>query len=198
MREVIVIGSGPAGYTAALYTARASPGFADGIQGPDLMDAMRAQAERFGAELIADDIVSVDLTGPIKTVTDTTGTVHRARAVIVATGIRLPQTRPPRRGRTLRPRRLLVRHLRLGTVKTPSCTGNRNTTPDTPTGAVTTPISNPTARPATPTSHPTRCPRPATCPLPQLTSGITTVRKQPPPRSDHLVGSRSSFHKASR
>ncbi|MFG2586458.1 thioredoxin-disulfide reductase [Streptomyces malaysiensis] len=105
-REVIVIGSGPAGYTAALYTARASlkplvfegavtaggalmtttevenfPGFANGIQGPDLMDAMRAQAERFGAELIADDIVSVDLTGPIKTVT-----VHRARAVIVATG----------------------------------------------------------------------------------------------------------------
>ncbi|NUH41274.1 thioredoxin-disulfide reductase [Streptomyces samsunensis] len=111
MREAIVIGSGPAGYTAALYTARAGlrplvfegavtaggalmtttevenfPGFADGTQGPDLMDAMRAQAGRFGAELIADDIVSVDLTGHIKTVTDTADTIHRARAVIVATG----------------------------------------------------------------------------------------------------------------
>ncbi|WP_328478662.1 thioredoxin-disulfide reductase [Streptomyces sp. NBC_00377] len=111
IRNVIVIGSGPAGYTAALYTARASlkplvfegavtaggalvqttevenfPGFRDGIMGPDLMDNMRAQAERFGAELVPDDVVAVDLTGEVKTVTDSAGTVHRAKAVIVATG----------------------------------------------------------------------------------------------------------------
>ncbi|MFI6933619.1 thioredoxin-disulfide reductase [Streptomyces sp. NPDC050287] len=111
VRNVIIIGSGPAGYTAALYTARASlkplvfegavtaggalmtttevenfPGFQDGIMGPELMDNMRAQAERFGAELVPDDIVNVDLTGEIKTVTDTAGTVHKAKAVIVATG----------------------------------------------------------------------------------------------------------------
>ncbi|MGA5148177.1 thioredoxin-disulfide reductase [Streptomyces griseoincarnatus] len=111
IRNVIVIGSGPAGYTAALYTARASlkplvfegavtaggalvqttevenfPGFPGGIMGPDLMDNMRAQAERFGAELVPDDIVAVELTGTVKTVTDGAGTVHRAKAVIVATG----------------------------------------------------------------------------------------------------------------
>lgn len=62
------------------------PGFQDGIMGPDLMDNMRAQAERFGAELIPDDVVSVDLSGDVKTVTDTAGTVHRAKAVIVTTG----------------------------------------------------------------------------------------------------------------
>ncbi|NUQ98519.1 MAG: thioredoxin-disulfide reductase [Streptomyces sp.] len=111
VRNVIIIGSGPAGYTAALYTARASlkplvfegsvtaggalmnttdvenfPGFREGILGPDLMDNMRAQAERFGAELVADDVTAVDLTGDIKSVTDSAGTVHRAKAVIVATG----------------------------------------------------------------------------------------------------------------
>jgi thioredoxin reductase (NADPH) len=111
VRQVIVIGSGPAGYAAALYTARAAlkplvfegsvtaggalmqttevenfPGFPDAILGPDLMESMRAQAERFGAELIADDVIAVGLDGDIKTVTDSEGTLHRAKAVIVATG----------------------------------------------------------------------------------------------------------------
>ncbi|MFG2684104.1 thioredoxin-disulfide reductase [Streptomyces sp. NPDC048392] len=111
IRDVIVIGSGPAGYTAALYAARAQlkplvfggavfvggslttttevenfPGFPEGIDGPVLMENMRAQAERFGAEIVEDDIISVDLFGRIKEVTDSAGTVHRARAVIVATG----------------------------------------------------------------------------------------------------------------
>jgi len=111
VRSVIIIGSGPAGYTAAIYAARAQlsplvfegavtaggalmnttevenfPGFTDGIMGPQLMEQMRGQAERFGAELVTDDIVSVDLTGEIKTVVDGSGTTHRARTVILATG----------------------------------------------------------------------------------------------------------------
>jgi len=111
VRNVIIIGSGPAGYTAAVYAARASlkplvfegsvtaggalmnttevenfPGFRDGIMGPALMDEMRAQAERFGAELVADDIVAVKLDGDIKEVTDGSGNVHQARSVILATG----------------------------------------------------------------------------------------------------------------
>jgi thioredoxin reductase (NADPH) len=111
VRNVIVIGSGPAGYTAAVYAARANlaplvfegsvtaggalmnttevenfPGFRDGIMGPELMDNMRAQAERFGAELVSDDITAVDLTGEVKVVVDGAGNQHRARAVILATG----------------------------------------------------------------------------------------------------------------
>jgi thioredoxin reductase (NADPH) len=109
-RNVIVIGSGPAGYTAAVYAARASleplvfegavtaggalmnttevenfPGFRDGIQGPALMDEMRAQAERFGAELVADDVTEVDLTGELKVVRTAEAT-FAARAVILAMG----------------------------------------------------------------------------------------------------------------
>jgi len=111
IREVIIIGSGPTGFTSAIYTARAGlkplvfegavdaggalmnttevenyPGFTDGIMGPDLMLAMRGQAERFGAEIITDDITAVDLTGPVKTVTDSEGNTYSARAVILAMG----------------------------------------------------------------------------------------------------------------
>ena len=111
VRNVIIVGSGPAGYTAAVYAARANlaplvfegsvtaggalmnttdvenfPGFRDGIMGPELMDNMRAQAERFGAELVTDDVVAMDLDGEIKTVTDSAGTEHRARSVILAMG----------------------------------------------------------------------------------------------------------------
>jgi thioredoxin reductase (NADPH) len=110
-RNVIIIGSGPAGYTAAIYAARANlaplvfegsvtaggalmnttdvenfPGFPDGVMGPDLMDHLRKQAERFGAELVSDDVTAVDLTGPIKVVTDGAGNQHTAHVVIVATG----------------------------------------------------------------------------------------------------------------
>jgi thioredoxin reductase (NADPH) len=109
-RNVIIIGSGPSGYTAAVYAARASlaplvfegsvtaggalmnttevenfPGFRDGIMGPALMDEMRAQAERFGAEMVADDIVEVDLTGAVKVVRTATDT-YTARSVVLATG----------------------------------------------------------------------------------------------------------------
>jgi thioredoxin reductase (NADPH) len=111
VRNVIIIGSGPAGYTAAVYAARANlnplvfegavtaggalmnttevenfPGFRDGIMGPDLMDNMRAQAERFGAELVTDDVTDVDLTGEVKVVTDGSGNTHRAKSVILAMG----------------------------------------------------------------------------------------------------------------
>jgi len=111
VRNVIIIGSGPAGYTAAVYAARANlapllfegsvtaggalmnttevenfPGFEHGIQGPDLMFAMRGQAERFGAEIITDDVATVSLDGPVKTVTDSYGTTYAARTVILAMG----------------------------------------------------------------------------------------------------------------
>ncbi len=109
IRNLIIIGSGPAGYTAATYAARANlkplviegvqsggalmtttevenfPGFPDPIMGPDLMDNMRKQAERFGAELLTDDVTRVELTGEIKTVW-VGDTAHRAKAVVLTTG----------------------------------------------------------------------------------------------------------------
>jgi len=111
IHDLIIIGSGPAGYTAAIYAARANlkpvifegsfesggalmnttevenfPGFSEGIMGPELMAQMRAQAARFGAELITDDVIGVDLTGDVKLVTDSADEVWKARAVILATG----------------------------------------------------------------------------------------------------------------
>ena len=110
VRDVIIIGSGPAGYTAAIYTARAKlqplvfegsvtaggalmqttevenfPGFPDGVMGPELMDSLRKQAERFGAELVSDDVLEVDLTVSPKVVKTDTDT-YLANAVIIATG----------------------------------------------------------------------------------------------------------------
>jgi len=111
VRSVIIIGSGPAGYTAAVYAARANlnplvfegsvtfggalmnttevenyPGFRDGVMGPELMESMRAQAERFGAELVTDDVVEARLEGDIKEVVTGNGETHRAHAVILAMG----------------------------------------------------------------------------------------------------------------
>jgi thioredoxin reductase (NADPH) len=111
VRNVIIIGSGPAGYTAAIYAARANlhplvfegsvtaggalmtttdvenfPGFPDGIMGPALMDDMRKQAEKFGAELVSDDVTDVDLTGDVKVVKDSAGNDYFARTVILAMG----------------------------------------------------------------------------------------------------------------
>ena len=125
VRNVIVIGSGPAGYTAALYLARASlaplvfegavtaggalmsttdvenyPGFPDGIMGPDLMDAMRKQAERFGAELITDDVTAVDLQAQPKIVRSS-GDTYRAHTVILATGSQWRQLGLPNESRLM-------------------------------------------------------------------------------------------------
>ena len=111
VRNLVIVGSGPAGYTAAIYAARADlkpiiyegsvtaggalmnttevenfPGFTDGVMGPDLMDNMRKQAKRFGAELITDDIVEMDLVGDIKTLKDGSGNTIQAKAVILAMG----------------------------------------------------------------------------------------------------------------
>ncbi|AUS78806.1 thioredoxin-disulfide reductase [Actinoalloteichus sp. AHMU CJ021] len=109
VRNLIIVGSGPAGYTAAVYAARAQlnplvfegtqfggalmtttevenyPGFREGIMGPDLMEEMRQQATRFGAELRAEDVEAIDLSGPVKTV-EVNGTTYRSRAVILAMG----------------------------------------------------------------------------------------------------------------
>ncbi|WP_442884920.1 thioredoxin-disulfide reductase [Arthrobacter sp. Soc17.1.1.1] len=109
--KIIIVGSGPAGYTAAIYAARAGlnprviagavtaggalmnttevenfPGFTDGIQGPELMENLRGQAERFGAVIEYDDAATVELTGTLKTVTTLSGHTYQAPAVILATG----------------------------------------------------------------------------------------------------------------
>lgn len=111
MRQIIIVGSGPAGYAAAIYAARADmeplvvasaveaggelmkttevenfPGFPEGIMGPELMDQMQAQAQRFGAEILYDDVTEVSLQGPVKTVTVGSGATYEAPAVIIATG----------------------------------------------------------------------------------------------------------------
>ena len=111
MQEVIIIGSGPAGYTAGIYAGRAGlnplliassvepggelmkttevenyPGFPAGLQGPELMDAFREQAERFGTEVLLDDVIEVDLAGPVKIVKTGGGKTYEAKTVILATG----------------------------------------------------------------------------------------------------------------
>jgi len=111
VENLVIVGSGPSGYTAAIYAARAQlnpiiyegsvtaggalmnttevenfPGFVDGIMGPDLMDAMRKQAKRFGANLVTDDIVEMDLSGPIKVLKDGSGNTVKAKSVILAMG----------------------------------------------------------------------------------------------------------------
>ena len=111
INEVVIVGSGPAGYTAAIYAARAQlkpiiyegsvtaggalmnttevenfPGFADGVMGPELMESMRKQVERFDAKIITDDIVEMKLTGDVKVLTDGSGNTVKAKAVILAMG----------------------------------------------------------------------------------------------------------------
>jgi thioredoxin reductase (NADPH) len=111
LRDIIIIGSGPAGFTAAIYAARAElkplliassveiggelmnttevenfPGFPEGIMGPDLMGKMQAQAERFGTEVVYDDVVELDVEGPVKRVKLGNGGEHEARAIVFATG----------------------------------------------------------------------------------------------------------------
>ncbi|WP_342373637.1 thioredoxin-disulfide reductase [Propioniciclava soli] len=109
--ELVIVGSGPAGYTAAIYAARAGlapvvvagsvtaggalmtttevenfPGFIDGVQGPELLESMRAQAERFGAEIVSDDATRLDLAGDLKVIETGAGVTYRARAVILTMG----------------------------------------------------------------------------------------------------------------
>ncbi len=111
IHDLVIVGSGPAGYTAGIYAARAQlepvlyegsvtaggalmnttevenfPGFPAGVMGPDLMDSLKAQCEKFGTKLVRDDIVEMKLDGDIKTLTDGSGNVLQARAVILATG----------------------------------------------------------------------------------------------------------------
>jgi thioredoxin reductase (NADPH) len=111
IHDLVIVGSGPAGYTAGIYAARAQlepvlyegsvtaggalmnttevenfPGFPEGVMGPDLMDSLKAQCEKFGTRLVRDDIIDMKLDGDIKTLTDGSGNVLKSRAVILATG----------------------------------------------------------------------------------------------------------------
>ncbi len=111
MHQIIIIGSGPAGLTAGIYAARAGlepvlfassvepggelmnttdvenfPGFPEGVQGPELMEKIQSQAERFGTKVLYNDVIELDLEGDVKRVTDADGTVHEAKTVVFATG----------------------------------------------------------------------------------------------------------------
>ena len=111
MHQIIIIGSGPAGLTAGIYAARAGlepvlfassvepggelmnttdvenfPGFPEGVQGPELMEKIQSQAERFGTKVLYNDVTELDLEGDVKRVTDADGTVHEAKTVVFATG----------------------------------------------------------------------------------------------------------------
>ena len=111
MHQIIIIGSGPAGLTAGIYAARAGlepvlfassvepggelmnttdvenfPGFPEGVQGPELMEKIQSQAERFGTKVLYNDVIELDLEGDVKRVTDADGTVHEAKAIVFATG----------------------------------------------------------------------------------------------------------------
>jgi len=111
VHDLVIVGSGPAGYTAAIYAARAElkpvlyegsvtaggalmnttevenfPGFPEGVMGPDLMDSLRKQAEKFGTKLVTDDIVEMNLDGEIKTLVDGSGNTLKAKSVILAMG----------------------------------------------------------------------------------------------------------------
>ena len=111
IHHVVIVGSGPSGYTAAIYAARAGlkpvviagsvtaggalmnttevenfPGFVEGVQGPELMTTLQAQAEKFGADVVFDDVTAVELTGDVKTITTGAGAVYKARSVILAMG----------------------------------------------------------------------------------------------------------------